>query len=576
MAKNNICQELLDLLADCSNRQIWGVFGDAINPLSAALREDKRFEWIGVRHEEAGAFAASAQAKLTDKLGLCAGTVGPGAIHLLNGMYDAKMDHAPLLAITGQVPRSEVGSDYHQEVNLDRLFDDVCVYNQTIMTASQMPRLGILAAQYALANRGVSHLSIPSDVGPQAVENTAMEHPIFIQDAEVVPHGNDLDRAAEAINGTDKVTLMVGWGARGATAEITALAEKLKAPVMQSLKGKAVLSEDHPHWAGGIGLLGTKGGVAASEHCDVLVLLGTDFPYRQFYPKGKTIIQVDIASQRLGRRTGVKIGLCGHVRSTVEALLERVDTKSNEAHLKQMQKARDAFSKHIDKQCSLDKAKAPIHPQQLARALSNHATDSTIFTADTGECPVWMARCVHMRGDRDFLMSFNHASMANAMVHALGAQALDRSRQVVAMCGDGGFSMLMSDFITAVNYNLPIKCAVFNNGILGLVKMEMESMGYPEWGIDLKNPSFAACAEAMGGTGIRVEDPADLDDAVKKALATDGPVVLDVLTNRNELTMPPNLIPAKAWGFSLAKSKEMVITVEEKIGLDDRNPTPGV
>ena len=559
MTEGTVFQTILDSIAPVSHRQVWGIMGDAINPLADALRTDDRFEWMHVRHEEVAAFAAGAQAKLTGQLGICAGTVGPGAIHLLNGLYDAKMDHAPVLAITGQVPRSEIGSDYHQEVNLDRLFDDVCVYNQTVMSSCQMPRLGVLAAQSALAHSGVAHLSIPSDVGPDKIKEAGV-HKVFVTDSEVVPAKKHLEEIADAINSSPSVTLMVGWGARGATKEVLAMAEKLQAPVVHSLKGKAVLDQDNPFWAGGLGLLGTTGGVEAVSHCDTLVLLGTDYPYRQFLPKHAKIIQIDIAAERIGRRCDLSIGAVGHIRPTLEALLPMVDTKTDSTLLLKVQKKKASYEKKMAKKGDVQGRKAPIRPQAVARAICRHATDSAIFIADTGEPPVWMARHIHMKGTRDFLMSFNHASMANAMPQALGAQALDKSRQVIALCGDGGFSMLMGDFITAVTYDLPIKCIVFNNSKLGLVKMEMESMGYADWGIDLKNPNFADCGIAMGGKGIRIENPADLDAGIKEALAMDGPVVVDVVTDSNELTMPPEIMPARAWGFAISKIKELVVS----------------
>ena len=559
MTEGTVFQTILDSIAPVSHRQVWGIMGDAINPLADALRTDDRFEWMHVRHEEVAAFAAGAQAKLTGQLGICAGTVGPGAIHLLNGLYDAKMDHAPVLAITGQVPRSEIGSDYHQEVNVGRLFDDVCVYNQTVMSSCQMPRMGVLAAQSALAHSGVAHLSIPSDVGPDKIKEAGV-HKVFVTDSEVVPAKKHLEEIADAINSSPSVTLMVGWGARGATKEVLAMAEKLQAPVVHSLKGKAVLDQDNPFWAGGLGLLGTTGGVEAVSHCDTLVLLGTDYPYRQFLPKHAKIIQIDIAAERIGRRCDLSIGAVGHIRPTLEALLPMVDTKTDSTLLSKVQKKKASYEKKMAKKGDVQGRKAPIRPQAVARAICRHATDSAIFIADTGEPPVWMARHIHMKGTRDFLMSFNHASMANAMPQALGAQALDKSRQVIALCGDGGFSMLMGDFITAVTYDLPIKCIVFNNSKLGLVKMEMESMGYADWGIDLKNPNFADCGIAMGGKGIRIENPADLDAGIKEALAMDGPVVVDVVTDPNELTMPPEIMPARAWGFAISKIKELVVS----------------
>ena len=558
MSKQTVFHALLDSLQPISHKHVWGVMGDAINPLADALRQDKRFEWMHVRHEEVAAFAAGAQAKLTGQLGICAGTVGPGAIHLLNGLYDAKMDHAPVMAITGQIPRSEIGSNYHQEVNLDRLFDDVCVYNQTVMIPEQMPRLGVLAAQAALSQSGVAHLSIPTDVGPEKVKE-AGTHNVFVAHNETVPPHSIIEEMASVINESSKISLMIGWGARGATKEVLQVAQKLNAPIVHSLKGKSVIDQENPYWAGGLGLLGTTGGEHAVEECDTLVLLGTDYPYRQFLPKHKRIIQIDIASSRIGRRCDVELGVAGHVRPTLEALLPMLQENKDKLFLEKTQEIKSHWEAKMEKKGVTDGKKPPIRPQAVARALCRHATDSAVFTADTGEPPVWMARHIHMKGEREFLMSFNHASMANAMPQALGAQALDHSRQVIGLCGDGGFTMLMGDFITAVTYDLPIKCIVFNNSKLGLVKMEMESMGYADWGIDLKNPNFAECGKAMGGQGIRIEDPSDLDAGIKQALEMDGPVVVDVVTDPNELTMPPSIMPARAFGFALSKVKELAV-----------------
>ncbi len=560
MSGQTVFEAILDIIEPISSGKIFGVFGDAINPLADALRREKgeRFEWIGVRHEEVAAFAASAQAKLTGKLGVCAATVGPGAIHLLNGLYDAKMDHAPVLAITGQVPRAEIGTDYHQEVNLDRLFDDVCVYNQTVYSIEQMPRLALLAAQKALACKGIAHLCIPSDIGPDKISHKAMEHPIFQLHSEITPIPQDLQKMADILNESKKVTLLVGWGCRGASKELEAVAKKLQAPIVHALKGKAVLNEDHPYWVGGLGLLGSKSGIDAVDGCDTLLMLGTDFPYRQFYPKGKRIIQIDISAERLGRRCGVELGLIAHVRPTLEALESLLQAKTDDKHLQMARKHKAAWDKHM-----LERAqrtdKKHIQPQTVAHLINQHANDDALFTADTGETIIWMARQIHMRGNRDFIASFNLASMANAMSQALGLQALDRNRQVVAMCGDGGFSMLMADFITAVTYNLPIKVVVFNNGVLGLVKLEMQATGHVEWGVDLKNPNFADCAKAMGGHGIRVEKNEQLEPAIKEAFATPGPVVVDVLTDRDALMFPSRIEAAKAWGYSISKMKEFVI-----------------
>ena len=554
----NVWEMMLNIVEGCSNPYIFGVFGDAINPLADALRLDKgkRFKWIAVRHEETAAFAAGAQAKLTGKLGLCAGTVGPGAIHLLNGLYDAKKDHAPVLALTGQVPREEIGSMYHQEVNLDRLFDDVSVYNETMMVPEQMPRIGLIAVQKALAERGVAHLSIPTDVGPLEDVLASLSHPVFQTRNKPVPLPANLERVAHLLNQSAKITLLIGWGSRGATEEVLKLAEKLKAPIVHALKGKAVIANANPYWCGGIGMLGSTCGMHALESCDILLMLGTDFPYRQFYPKGKTIIQVDDRAEQLGMRCGIKEGLVGDVKATIEQMLPLLDLKIDDKHLREAQKKRQQWDELMVKRAGR-KSNAFIHPQTLAHLINQYASDDAIFTADTGETIIWMARQIQMKGGRDFIASYNLASMANAFAQAIGIQVLDPKRQVVAMCGDGGFSMLMGDFITAVSHHLPIKTFIFNNGKLGLVKMEMEASGYPEWGVTLHNPDFAKCAQAMGAEGIRVENMSELESAVKRAFACDGPVLVDVLTNPNELVVPPKLMPAKAWGYSISKMKEL-------------------
>lgn len=558
MSNKNSWEYLLDIVHQCGTGQIFGLFGDAINPLSDALRRENgaRFEWIGVRHEEVAAFAASAQAKLTGRLGVCASTVGPGAIHLLNGLYDAKMDHAPVLALTGQIPRVELGTDYHQEVGLDRLFDDVSVYNQTVVVPEQMPRLGLLAAQTALIKKGVSHLSIPTDVGPMTETTGSLNHEVLKCDNKIIPSDHELAELAALLNNHEKITVLVGWGARGATKEVIGLAKKLNAPVIHSLKGKAVLNNNHDHWAGGIGMLGSPCGVHAMHDCDVLLMLGTDFPYRQFYPKGKRIAQIDIAPERLGKRCSLTLGMMGDVKHTLQALLPLVNQNTYEKFLLHAQTECISWKKTLASRRSRV-SKGRLHPQTVAHVINQYASTDALFTADTGECMVWLARYIEMLGEREFIASFNHATMANAMPHAIGLQALDRKRQVVAMCGDGGFSMLMSDFMTAVKYKLPIKVFVFNNGVLGFVKLEMEGMGYAEWGIRLDNPSFADCAKAMGGEGILVEKQDQLDSAIKRAFEYDGPVVIDIQTNPEELVMPSEIEPAKAWGFAMSKFKEL-------------------
>lgn len=563
MAKKNVCETILDVLAEAGVHQLFGVVGDAINPLVDAIRRDDRFEWVHVRHEEVAAFAASAQAKLTGTLGVCAGTVGPGAIHLLNGLYDAKKDSAPVLAITGQVPRDDVGSDYHQEVNLDALFSDVAIFNETLNSVGQMPRLIQQAVSTALSKRGVAHISIPSDLGPAKIENPGDLSTAIQPQSQATPVESDIKHVAEILNNAKTVAIMCGCGCRDSTKELLALAEKLHAPIVHALRGKDLVPHDHPYWVGGTGLLGSKSGRHAIESCEVLLMVGTDFPYRAWLPHDKKVVQIDIRPEHIGKRCPVRAGLVGHAGSTMAALTEQVDQRSDSSFLKDIQKRRDDWQKSLDKEADIKRSADLIHPQSIASIAGELADDDAIFCVDTGEVTVWGARHMKLRGTQRYLMSFNLASMAFAMPGALGVQALDRKRQVIAFSGDGGFSMLMGDFITAVNFDLPIKVIVFNNGKLGLVKMEMEVSGYPEYGTDLKNPDFAAIAKVCGGGGIRVTEPSKLQGAIKEAFSTPGPFLVDVVCNGEELTMPPKIELAQAWGFSLAKLKEMAISVSK-------------
>lgn len=561
MPNRTTCETILEVLAQCEVRQIFGVVGDAINPLVDAIRRDDRFEWLHVRHEEAGAFAASAQAKLTGKLAVCAGTVGPGAIHLLNGLYDAKKDSAPVLAITGQVPRSEVGSDYHQEVNLDALFSDVCVFNQTLNSVDQLPRLIQQAVETALSRRGVAHLSIPADLGAASVEQPNELMPITRNIGESTPSLDEVRRAAELLDNAKSVAILCGCGCRDATTELLTLAERLQAPIVHALRGKDLVAYDHPLWIGGTGLLGSKPGMQAIDECEALLMVGTDFPYRDWLPHGKPVVQIDVRAEHIGKRCPVTVGLVGHARPTLAAMADCISRENDSKFLKDIQERHVHWEQSMHSESDIHRSNDLIHPQAIARIASELADENAVFCVDTGEVSVWGARHVQIRGSQRLLMSFNLASMAFAMPGALGVQALDRSRQVISFSGDGGFSMLMGDFITACNFDLPIKVIVFNNGKLGLVKMEMEVAGYPEYGTDLKNPDFAAIARTCGGGGIRVTEPGQLYDAIKTAFTTAGPFLVDVVCNGEELTMPPKIELSQAWGFSLSKIRELVLAV---------------
>ena len=571
---STVAEMIVTALADQGVRTIWGVVGDALNPVTEAIRAEERLEWVGVRHEEVAAFAAGAQAQLTGTLGVCMGTVGPGSVHLLNGLYDAKKSHAPVLAICGQVPLAELGTDFFQEVDNDLLFRDVAVFTRTITSAEQASTMLEQAIQSALTLPGVAVLTLPGDVGGLDLPKDAKPPTIAVAHPPTVPDGAALDAAAALIDSADTVTMLVGVGARGARPEVLAAAERLNAPIVLSLKAKEGLEQDNPFQVGQSGLIGNPGAQAAFDGGDVLLMVGTDFPYREWYPAGKTVIQIDARPEHIGRRTHVTAGLVGHAAPTLRALLDRVAAKSDDTHLR---RSRDVYERWVQRQQALtepghdksllgrvrgtfDNTADRIRPEALAQALDRHAAADAVFTVDTGMAAVWFSRFMTMRDDRALLGSFNLGSMANAMPQALGAQALDRTRQVVALCGDGGLSMLLGDLITAVSYDLPVKLIVFDNGRLGMVKLEQEQGGLPEFGTVLQNPDFAAVARAIGLHGVRVENPDDLDGAVRDALAQPGPVLLDVLTNPEEISVPGKVKVGQAWGFAIAKMRETVLS----------------
>lgn len=569
-----VAEMIVTALAEHGVRTVWGVVGDALNPVTDAIRREERIEWIGVRHEETGAFAAGAQAQLTGSLGVCMGTVGPGAIHLLNGLYDAKKSHAPVLAICGQVPVAEIGSNYFQEVDNDLLFGDVAVFAQTVTSASQLPRLLEQAVNSALQQHGVAVLSLPGDIGGIELPKHTPAPRFVASRRPTTPGPDDLAEAASVINAAESVTLLVGCGAREARDQVLALAEICQAPMVLTLKAKEGLEHDNPYQIGQNGLIGNPAAAQAFDDCDVLVMVGTDFPYRDFYPDDTAVVQIDSRAEHIGRRTSVDVGLVGHAAPTLAGLLPLLTAEHDAGHLESTRSTYDDWAARQRKLVDPDYDKKPvgffrrkvdntegrIRPELLAASVGRHAAQDAIFTTDTGMATVWLSRFVAMRGTRRLLGSYNLGSMANAMPQALGAQALDRERQVIAFCGDGGLTMLLGDLLTAVAYDLPVTFVVFDNGRLGMVKLEQEEGGLPEFGTVLHNPDLAAVATAMGLTGVKVTDPDDVDVAVREALATRQPVLLDVLTNAEEIALPPKPGIDQAWGFAVAKMKETLVS----------------
>jgi pyruvate dehydrogenase (quinone) len=569
-----IAEMLVTSLADLGVRTMWGVVGDALNPVTDAIRREDRIEWIGVRHEEVAAFAAGAQAQLTGTLGVCMGTVGPGSIHLLNGLYDAKKSHAPVLAICGQVPLEELGSEFFQEVDNDRLFADVALFTRTITAASQATTLVEQAVQAALNGPGVAVLTLPGDVGGLDVPKGA-KAPHFVTAAQpTTPELNSIGEAVGMLNGAERVTLLVGAGAKAYRDQVLDLADRLKAPMVLSLKAKEALEKDNRFQVGQSGLIGNPATTHAFSGCDVLFLVGTDFPYRDWYPKDKTVIQLDRRPEHIGRRVSVDLGLLGDVGATLDLILPQLTAKTSEDHLAGSKQIYDAW-RHRQQTLTdpdhdrgiIGKIRAAatnpderIRPESLAQSVNAYAAADAVFTTDTGMSTVWLSRFVEMTGDRQLLGSFNLGSMANAMPQALGAQAIDRSRQVIAFCGDGGLSMLLGDLITVVSHDLPVKLIVFNNGRLGMVKLEQEQVGLPEFGTVLHNPDFAAVARAIGLHATRVERPDEVAHAVASILAHPGPALLDVVTSPDEIAIPGKVKLDQAWGFAIAKVQEVLLS----------------
>jgi pyruvate oxidase len=554
-----VCDALLNILADYNVKYIYGIPGDAINELIEAIRKQDKIKFIHVMHEESGAFAASAQAKLTGELAVCVGTAGPGAIHLLNGLYDAKMDNAPVLAITGQVETSLLGTNYQQEVNLQALFEDVTVFNQAIVHADQMPELAILACQTALAKKGVAHINIPTNISIQKVKNFESEKQIIRNTIRIVPFGEDLETAAAAINKAEKPCILAGIGAKNAVTELLQFAEKIKAPIIKSLRGKDLLPDDHPLTLGGLGLLGTKPAVQAVKECDLFIAVGTDFPFHEYYPDQPIpTIQIDHEIHQVGRRQVVTHPLVGDAKLTLQLLLPLVADHPNAEFLEE---CRQNMKKWWEEKQELEfSSDIPIHPQALARQISEQANDDAIICCDTGAVTVWGARNFRIKGSQRFTLSGDLASMAFGLPAAIGAQLAYPAKQVIALCGDGGFAMLMCDFATAVKYKLPIKIFIFNNSKLGLIQMEQEAKsGNPEWETDLHNPDYELFAKSCGAKGFTVDQPSDLPAIIRQALELDEPCIVNVIINPGELTLPPSITATEALHYLKAKVKEFFI-----------------
>jgi pyruvate dehydrogenase (quinone) len=556
-----VADQFAETLAAAGVKRVYGIVGDSLNGLTDAFRRQRKIEWVHVRHEETAAFAAGAEAHLTGSLAVCAGSCGPGNLHLINGLYDCHRNRVPVLAIAAHIPSPEIGSGYFQETHPENLFRECSHHCELVSSPEQMPRALEIAMRAAVGQRGVAVLVISGDTAlKEAVEAPAPRiDSLFPGPSLVRPGDGELERLADLLNASSRVTLLCGSGCAGAHEALLALGAKLKSPMVHALRGKEHVEWDNPYDVGMTGLIGFSSGYYAMRECDALFMLGTDFPYRQFYPEGRVrIAQLDIRPQNLGRRAPIELGLVGDVAATIEALLPRLEEKTNTAHLDDARRNYREARKGLDDLAQGRPGRRLIHPQQVARVMSELASDDAIFTCDVGLPTVWAARYLAMNGKRRLLGSFWHGSMANAMPQAIGAQAAFPGRQVISLSGDGGFTMLMGDFLTLAQLGLPVKTVVFNNGSLGFIELEQKSTGFLDTGTELKNPNFAAMAEAVGVRGIRLERPEDVEIGVAEALNHDGPVLVDAVVNRMELAMPPKVMVEMAKGFSLYMLKAVM------------------
>jgi pyruvate dehydrogenase (quinone) len=513
MAKN-VGELVVDVLVQNNVTRVYGLPGDSLNGITDAIRAHDGIEWVHVRHEETAAFAAGADAQLTGNLAVCAGSCGPGNTHLINGLYDCNRSRVPVLAIAAHIPTSEIGSNYFQETHPERIFGDCSVFVETVSDARQMPRVLETAIQTALARRGVAVLVLPGDVALQDAVETSPR--VLAPDVRSSTRPSDaaLQIAAEILNAADKVTILAGAGCAGAHAEVMEMAGRLKAPIVHTVRGKDAVEYDNPYDCGLTGLIGFSSGYYAMRACDVLLMLGTDFPYRQFYPEHARVVQVDLRLEQMGRRTRVDGALVGDVKETLELLTPLVQERSDRGHLDTAVNHYRGVRKDLSKLATGEPGRKPIHPQYVARLINEIAGEDTVFTCDVGANTIWSARYLEMNGHRRLLGSFNHGSMANALPQAIGAQVAYPKRQVIALCGDGGLTMLLGDILTLRQSELPVKVVVFANGALAFVELEMKSSGFVTFGTDLYSPDFAKLAEASGMLGIRVDDPGELQDAL--------------------------------------------------------------
>jgi len=547
-----VADHVINALRVSGVRRVYGLPGDSLNGFTDALRRSGEITWEHVRHEETAAFAAAADAALTGALAVCAGSCGPGNLHLINGLFDAQRSRLPVLAIAAHIPRTEIGSEYFQETHPQELFRECSVYRELVSTPEMAPRILEMAMRAAVEERGVAVVVIPGEIFLQRAEQSGyLTRPVTPTRSVVRPDDESLRAAADILNRAQAVTILGGAGTEGAHDELIQAAATLGAPIVHALRGKEFIEYDNPFDVGMTGLLGFASGYKAIKEADALLMLGTDFPYQQFYPDNAKVVQVDIRGRHLGRRTPVDLGLVGSVKDTLAALQPLLTQKGDRGHLDRSLRHYSKTRKALDELAVNDRGRTPIRPEYVAGLANQLASDDAVFTVDVGSPVVWAARYVKMNGRRRLVGSFNHGTMACALPHAIGAQTAYRDRQVVALAGDGGLTMMFGELVTLIQNRLPVKVIVFNNSSLNFVELEMKAAGIVNFGTDLINPNFADVAQAMGILGRRVEQPSDLQQALADAFAYDGPAVVDVVTARQELSIPPAITVEQAKGFSL-------------------------
>ena len=553
-----VAELVVDVLLHAGVQRIYGVAGDSLNGITDSIRTRQDIQWIGVRHEEVAAFAAGAEAHLTGELAVCAGSCGPGNMHLINGLYDCQRNRVPVLAIAAHIPSAEIGSGYFQETDPKHLFAQCSHYCELVSQPSQMPRVLEIAIQTAISRRGVAVIVLSGDVALRAAEEQEPRMRFAEPRPTVCPADDELSLLADVLNRSSKITILGGAGCAGAHDELMEVAGKLQSPIVHALRGKEFIEYDNPYDVGMTGLLGFSSGYFAMMNCEVLLMIGSDFPYQPFFPKHATIAQIDLRGEQLGRRTKLDFGLVGDTKTTLRALIPKLVQNQHQQHLKDSLEHYRKTRKGLDELASGNSNKKPIHPQYLAHVIDKLAADDAIFTCDVGTPTVWSARYLSMNGKRRLMGSFNHGSMANAMPQAIGAQATHPGRQVISLSGDGGFSMLMGDVLSLKQHKLPVKVIIFKNESLAFVELEMKASGFLNFATDLNSPNFAKIAEGAGALGLTAETPDQVEPMIAQALKHDGPAVVEVLVARQELAMPPTIALEQAKGFGLFMLKAVL------------------